>query len=197
MTHDGDIGTASTIGKHNKEPDLKAPRRRSLGTGVTFGNVNDRNHSAGGINTIITSHGGRPGGDRVHGNASHPAGARTNKRARSGRRARQVRLRATRIGVRRHINRHRCCRRLRGSRRERAIAGHIYAVAAPVGVKHRRPVPPRMRRLDLGIVQPAKPHSRHAIYNGGGLPVETACARARRRRDNSRGRDHGSESRAT
>jgi len=118
MTHDGDIGTASTIGKHNKEPDLKAPRRRSLGTGVTFGNVNDRNHSAGRIKTVIASHGGRPGGDRVHGNASHPAGARTNERARTSSRAGQVRLRASRIGVRRHVDRHRGCWRLRGSRRE-------------------------------------------------------------------------------
>src|SRR6516162_6549997 len=106
-----------------------------------------------------------------------------------------MRERAPRIGVRRDPDRLGSAsslalrgryRRLSG-RTERAIAGHIYAVAAPVSVKHRRPVPPRMRRLNLGIVQSAKPHGRHAIYNGGGLPVETARAGTRYRRDNGHG----------
>src|SRR6516165_12158362 len=56
VTHDGNVGATGAIAETDEKAGSKAPRRRGLRTGVTFRNVNDRNHSAGGINTIVTSH---------------------------------------------------------------------------------------------------------------------------------------------
>src|SRR6516225_2133898 len=99
MAHDGHVSPASASRQHDKEPSLESPRCGSLRTGIASGNIDHSNNRTGRIETIVASHGGTAGGDRIYRDTSDPTSARTNKRARAAGRADKMRERPAGIGI--------------------------------------------------------------------------------------------------